>query len=159
TFVAQGRVGQAFSLDGVDDYVRLNYSASLLPGAGSFSLGAWVKTTLTSHSQVVFAMYECGGLCPSGVANSLYELALSNGTGVPSWSLRDSTGNNVQTISGTSTVADGNWHLLMAGRDISALTTYLYVDGTLVSSSPLSSEADGTIKDDDGEPDPETIGA
>jgi hypothetical protein len=79
--------------------------------------------------------------------------------GVPIFSLRDSTGTGIQTVSHPSFfVADGDWHFLMGTRDVSAQLMTLYVDGSYTW-SVLNSNADGPIKDDDGEADPEIIGA
>jgi concanavalin A-like lectin/glucanase superfamily protein/putative metal-binding protein len=152
-----GEVGQAFSLDGVDDFVQVAHDPSLDPGAGSFTVAAWVKTSMTGPTQMVLSKYECGGYCPPG-ANPYYELFVST-TGTPGFGLRDLDGQTVQGITGPASVADGSWHHLAAERDISAHTMSLYVDGLRVMSNPLTSSADGFIGDSDGEPDPLILGA
>jgi len=43
---APGLVGQAFSLDGSDDYVAVPNSPSLNIGSGDFSLDVWVETSV-----------------------------------------------------------------------------------------------------------------
>ena len=51
-----GRVGQAFSFDGVNDYVEMPNSDSLNFGANQpMSINMWVKRTSTSGSQIIFA--------------------------------------------------------------------------------------------------------
>lgn len=156
TFAA-GNVGQAFSLDGVNDYVRVPQSVTLDPGTGSFTLAAWIRTSAMTDPQDIFSKYECGLSCPS-TANSAYDLYLS-ASGTPHFDMRDSDGAAFQTISGSSSVADGAWHLVAASKDMAAGTMNLYADGALVASSPLGSGANGRIGDDDGEPDPLIIGA
>jgi hypothetical protein len=63
---APGVVGQAFSFDGVDDYVQIPHNANLDPGTGSFSLDAWIKTTQATGVQWIVTKYECGQTCISG---------------------------------------------------------------------------------------------
>lgn len=49
-----GKVGQAFSFDGVDDYVSISASSSLNVGNGDgFTIEAWIQTTTTSSQQVI----------------------------------------------------------------------------------------------------------
>src|SRR5262245_15128018 len=74
---APGKVGQAFSLDGSGAIVTTD-SPNLLPGTGSFTLDAWVRTTSTA-AQMVMSKYECGDGCIQGVANSAYWFFLSAG--------------------------------------------------------------------------------
>jgi YVTN family beta-propeller protein len=62
TAFAAGKVGQAFSFDGTDDYVEIPNSASLNFAANQpMSLNLWVKRTSTSGSQIIFAKRpNCG---------------------------------------------------------------------------------------------------
>ena len=53
TAFAPGKVGQAFSLDGADDYVSVPDAPSLNVGTGDFSLDAWIKTTDFFLQQIV----------------------------------------------------------------------------------------------------------
>ncbi len=48
---APGRVGQAFSLDGSDDFVEIPDSPSLNPS--SFTIQAWIKTTQTTIGRIM----------------------------------------------------------------------------------------------------------
>jgi len=68
---AAGTVGQAFGLDGATGFVQVPHNPSLDPGTGSFTIDAWIKTT-SLQTQAVVSKYECGGSCPSFVANSYY---------------------------------------------------------------------------------------
>ena len=54
---AAGKVGQAFSLDGIDDYVDLGNSATLHVSGGDFTIEAWVRfDTLTSDMSILDKM-------------------------------------------------------------------------------------------------------
>lgn len=52
TAFAEGRVGQAFSFDGVDDFVRMPNSPSLNP-VESFSIDAWIYPMEHRHSAIL----------------------------------------------------------------------------------------------------------
>ena len=156
-----GKVGNGFSLDGVDDFIRISHSPSLRPGAGSFSMDAWIKTAVTSGTQIVISQYECGQTCPTG-GRSLYRISVIDG--IVRLDIRDTDlggdcGNGEVCLSGNALVADGNFHHVALVRDIEASQLRLYVDGTLDVSAPLSAGANGPILDDDGEDDPLMIGA
>ena len=162
TFSA-GQIGQAFTLSGLTGVVQVPYNSALDPGTGSFTIDAWVSTTQTTGTQTVVSKYECGQTCPSS-ATSLYFLYVNNGkiagqlrsAGSPG----GASGSSGQFLQGTQfEVADGAFHHLALVRDMAAQEMRLYVDGRLDNSAPLSLEAQGAIKDDDGEPDPLLIGA
>ncbi len=155
TFAA-GKVGQSFSFNGTDAYVRIPDNANLYPGSGPFTVDAWIKTTqMSSGNAFVLAHYECANNCPTGGANSVYLMDV-NGEGKLNGFLRDSAGTS-QGITGATVVADGVYHHIALVRDTTGLQMQLYVDGVVDASAPLT--VTGTIKDDDGEPDPFTIGA
>jgi hypothetical protein len=151
---APGMVGQAFSFDGVDDYVRVPDNANLYPGAGPLTADAWIKTT-SSNQAVVFAHYECANACPSGAANSLYYMYV-DGNGRLNAVLRDTAG-TTQGLTSTRVVADGVYHHVAMVRNTTGSEFLMYVDGAVEANALLT--VTGTIKDDDGEPDPFTIGA
>src|SRR5205814_8996687 len=73
----------------------------------------------------------------------------------PEGEIRDTTGAS-QVLTGTAIVADGQFHHVAMERDIPSNQMRLYVDGGVDVSAPLIPA--GLIMDDDGEPDPVTIG-
>ncbi len=153
---APGKVGQAFSFDGVS-YVRVPHNANLDPGTGSFTLTAWVETTSIANKTLV-SKYECGGFCPSGGANSLYFLSMSAGKVVAE--IRDSDGSSPGELflTGSSPIADGDFHHVAMLRDIATSQLRIYVDGVLDASAVLNAGSDGAIQDNDGEADPLLLG-
>ena len=58
---APGLVGQAFSLDGVDDLVRVAHAPGLNL-IGSFSLIAWIFPTAEDKNQRIFSKWETSGV-------------------------------------------------------------------------------------------------
>ena len=155
-----GKVGQAFSLDGSDDYVEVAHNPNLDPGTGSFTIDAWVKTTSTG-SQYVVSKYEGGQTGIANVTNSVYHMHLSGGK--LSARLRDTDKGGDegggQSLQGTTFIADGRFHHIAILRDIAANKLLLYVDGVLDTGDDLNAGATGAIKDDDNSPDHLVIGA
>lgn len=150
-----GKVGQAFSFNGTDAYVRVPDNANLYPGAGSFTVDAWIKTTqMSAGNAVILAHYECANSCPPG-GGSVYAIYV-NGNGKLLGVLRDSAGTQ-QNLTGVTVVADGGYHHIALVRDTTNSQMQLYVDGVVDASAPLT--VTGTMKDDDSELDPFTIGA
>ncbi len=158
TFTA-GKVGQAFSFDGVDDYAQIPHNSSLDPGTGSFTIDAWIKTTKATGSQIIVSKYECGQACPSFVARSLYFVTIKDGKLEATLRDTDESAPGIQVLDGVTFLSDGNFHHVVMLRDIAAGQLRLYVDGMLDASAALNAAADSAIKDDDGEPDPFLIGA
>ena len=58
---APGLVGRAFSLDGIDDFIRVAHVADLNL-TGSFSLIAWIFPTIDKRSQMIFNKWPIGTL-------------------------------------------------------------------------------------------------
>ena len=148
----------AFVLDGTTGYLTVPAGSDndLYPGAGSFSFGAWVKSSVVqAGAKDIIDKVECGGACPPG-GGSAYALFLTNGV-VRGW-LRDSGGAS-SYANGTRIVADGQFHHVALVRDMASNELRLYVDGTREAVASLVGGAIGPLHDDDGEPDPFTIGA
>jgi hypothetical protein len=126
TFAA-GKVGQAFSLDGVDDGISILKSSNLNMGAGDFSIDAWVKFTQTGSS-FIFLNY-------AGVP--YYGLQINdNRAGVifrPGVAITVGANDPYVAADGTTSLNDGQWHHLVGVR--SGATALIYVDGVLEGSA------------------------
>ena len=98
---ASGEVGQAFSLDGVDDEIAITHTAALNFGHNdSFSIDAWLKapnSVLGTQRAAVSLTYVCS---PESILLSL----LTDGT--IDFSIRDSNNIDIDTIS-PSSIVDG----------------------------------------------------
>ncbi len=118
---ATGRVGQAFSLDGVNDHVAIPFATNLnLARTGSFTLAAWVQTQPRGQFQVV--------------------VVKSPTSGIWDWDLYvDPTGHVVSGCNGNLTVSSTT--VVQAGQWIPAAVTYsngtwqLYINGVLESTA------------------------
>jgi concanavalin A-like lectin/glucanase superfamily protein len=150
-----GRHGMAFSFDAIDDAVVADATDQLWP-QGSFSVEAWVKTTVnpTSFASII-QKYDCGGADKCGASDwALYVMP----GGFPAFELRVAGGPGTTITSTTTPIADNNWHHLVGVRDVQAKQSLLYVDGALAIQQPLADVYLGAMTDD-GAPDPITIGA
>jgi hypothetical protein len=119
---APGRVGQAFSFDGIDDRVAFGFGVDAWYG---ITFEAWINTTATNTAMIVGT--GGGAATHSGlglfVANGVAQFSGSNGV----------LGQTAFLLNG-GIVNDGNWHHV-AGTWTGDMTTNgvrLYVDGALV---------------------------
>jgi len=130
---APGKDQDGFLFDGVDDAVEVPDAPALDP-VGSFSLELWMRATTPGGPDA--ALLEKG---------ALYRLAVAQGHAV------FAVGEVV--VEGRASVGDGQWHHLVAARDVEAGTLTLFVDGALDVRAPWSGAAEK-----DGEASPFILG-
>ena len=118
TTFASGRVGQAFSFDGTDDYVTVPDSTSM-DLTTAFTIGAWIRVSnfTNQHATIIAKGDYTWRLQRSFSGNTLLF-----GTG-------DWSAGPWNDLSGNTNVNDGLWHYAAAVFD--GATKYLYVDGQL----------------------------
>lgn len=117
-FIA-GKVGQAFSLNGIDASMTVPGNAKLNFGTNEFSMAAWIKTTDTREWQRLVTKRD-----PTGY-NYWYSLVLNSGK----LTFEIAGGAN---ITSTVSVANGMWHHIAVTRDpatVSLRKYRLYIDG------------------------------
>jgi hypothetical protein len=138
SFVATGFSGAAL-LDGVRGYLQGTPSAAFTPGAGSFTVSAWIRPKGARDATIV-SWYRCGAYasCPG---SSLYGLSVTVDGGVK-WSVRSDGDVNPIVTSPGGVVDDACWHLV-TGVMSTVDATRLFVDGAEVGTalppvSPLS---------------------
>ena len=165
TAFGAGKLGQAFVVDGADDYVSIPPNASFYP-SGSFTVDAWAATTTPVQQGTlvpgqIAVLYECANFCPSGVANAMWEIEIRDGRAFGNVRDDDSNGpgGNGQVITGGPLLNDGAFHRVTLVRDVEAHVLALYADGIEVAEAPLNAGADSALTSTDGENDPMTIGA
>ena len=110
TFAA-GKVGAAFSLSGATDYVNVPDSLKLNPGAGDFSIDAWI---LTKEASGTFDIVDKRTRTANAAGANVYTgYALYVSQGRLGMQLADggalSSGFTNYTSAGP-TIADGQWH-------------------------------------------------
>lgn len=142
---ATGKVGRAFSFDGVDDYVSVPHQAELNPTAG-FSVEAWIKASpqqFSPDTQFVIVDKSHGfadgtgwGLQgnPNGTVAFFY--GKGGGSGDPS---------NFVGVSTLVSLLDDQWHHLVGVYDQAAFSIWL--DGVLNNSLANTAPAVGNTRE------------
>lgn len=120
-----GKFGGGCTFDGVDDYIDVG-DVDTLDFVGSFSIGAWVKTTLAATPSVYPSI--AGKAFLQGSVNG-YGLFL-NGDASNDITFQVRNNNPGINVSGGS-INDGNWHYVVGVRNHTTNTSYIYVDGIL----------------------------
>ena len=108
----------SFTFDGNTDFVECGNPVSLQI-TGNITLSAWIKTSSTSAYEIAIGK--------EGVVSGRRSYMLYRSGSNAKFLI--SKGGSVQTVTGTSTINDGNWHHILGinnGSDIK-----IYVDGTL----------------------------
>ncbi len=119
-----GRVGQAFSLDGVDDFISIP-SSGLVTYPGAWSIEAWVQTTDVVNVRYVLQLWntaESGG--------ALASIGVLNGN-----LMTTQSGDNVNA----GFIADGFLHHVAVTFD--GTTHRLYKDGVEVGSKAMFTQS------------------
>lgn len=118
---APGKVGQAFSFNGVDAYVDVPNSNNLNPGTSDFTVDFWMNTSSVPN----LAEYL---LTKRDVCNftSFWSIQTQS-TGTVTAELDDGSFTNYNAIFGTAVVNDGQWHHIALVRQ--SVTATLYIDG------------------------------
>lgn len=125
-----GRTGQAFDMDGVNDYVHVPHAAEHNVQTGDFTLEAWVNLRSYNPNWSFIAGKEsCGGA-------NIYSLYVS-GTGMPFMRVNNSAQDSFYTATEpTAMVGLNQWHHLTGVKEGSELRVYL--DGIEAGSIELS---------------------
>ncbi|MCX6702567.1 MAG: prepilin-type N-terminal cleavage/methylation domain-containing protein [Candidatus Wolfebacteria bacterium] len=118
TYGVAGRVGNALSFDGLDDYVTAPDSSSLNFGTRSYSVSLWVKKGTTAVQKQIIGKQSATD-SPGWV---LYQHGNNNLT----WLIADGSG-SYNSLAG-SPINDNIWHYIVAVADRNVNKLYLYVD-------------------------------
>ena len=117
---APGIAGQAFQFNGTNGYIAVPSSADVV-GTGAFTVSAWIKT---GSDGLIIQQRDASNF------NGEYVLAVIGGR-LNFWDFGNSQyGFN---ITSNRTVADNNWHYIVAVRQVNGLGQ-VYIDGQLDSS-------------------------
>lgn len=131
TTYATGKLGQAFSFDGVNDFIHVAASGDLEPT--SISIAFWINTEQDAGLRLLFDSSH-------GSSNGQFGWATQMNNGV----FRSTYGNGstFQEAVSTTNIADGQFHHVAMTLDGSTLKSY--VDGVVESSISFTGTAMGT---------------
>ncbi len=130
---APGAVGQAFRLDGVDDWVSIANTAAMDFGTGDFTIELWMNLDSVARLQDV-VLKVCCGSCPS---HRVYLIEVDSGT--LRFLVRDTTSNQNDLVVPAGLVP-GVWHHVAAVRE--GDTSRLYLDGLLLGGQTAGTAVD-----------------
>ncbi|MHB9025769.1 MAG: LamG-like jellyroll fold domain-containing protein [Armatimonadota bacterium] len=120
---AAGKVGNALSFDGSDDYVVCG-DAPFDIGTGDFTLEAWINTNASSDGYII-GKRGAGGLAE---VNGYYFYLCSNG--MVYFRMENDNGQYCYIIGGNAKSVEGWHHVAVTVDRDSATGLKLYVDGT-----------------------------
>lgn len=127
TFYRPGVIGQAFSFDGVDDYVDLGQPNSLKL-TGSMTISAWVNVGVAAS-----VCNSCAILTNQGASGARgFEFYIANGIlgiDIPI------TSTTLATRVSATTMASNRWYHVVAVYNATAQTLNIYNNGTLDNST------------------------
>jgi len=126
TFAA-GKVGQAFSFDGVDDYVSLPLNS----GTGDFTIEFWEQSSSNALYKVALSFGASANPSTDNLVFDFNDPDLPGGVGL--WVYWKSTGANRITTGSIGNFTNGQWHHIALTR--SGVNMTLYVNGATVGST------------------------
>jgi len=122
--------GGSIVFDGTDDKVNLSTSFLDVSANQGFTISAWIKTTDSSGNILT---YNSSG------ASDFFFTVDSNALQLR-WTTYAGKSMTQTTATGTSNIADGDWHLLVGTRDSTGVFR-VYVDGVLEGTSSSSPQS------------------
>lgn len=142
TFAA-GKVGQAFSLDGVDDYVNLG-STQIIGDDTSFTIDAWIKVNSFASDNKQLPIY---GEYSSGTNDAKNYLAVGNlQSGLEQRVFFDQFVPTGGSLKSNIQLTPGQWYHVAYTQD--GTNRRLYIDGALDSSDSAIETYSGQTPDD-----------
>jgi hypothetical protein len=127
--------GGSIVFDGTNDYVTLSNTSNLRPGAGDFTIEAWIYKTGTSGGNV-------------GDVATIYGTAWSGGSAAGAWILyaNENSGTkitfaiwNTGIVTSTTTILTNQWYHIVVSRI--GTTVRLYINNVLESTGTSSANA------------------
>ena len=115
----------SWTFDGSNDYIDTNQS---LAQSNSFTLLAWVKVTNAANYRMIISKEKTTG------SPWNYRMYANITTGRLVGDIAPASGSG-GSVTGTTNIANGAWHMVAFTRDVTADTLNAYVDGALETST------------------------
>jgi hypothetical protein len=133
-----GKIGDAFSFDGVNDYITVpNSTENENLAQGDFTVSAWIKHSTNTPSSPERILSKRALIASGSTEGWIFYIDTSGNVGINC--VNSST--NAITASTTS-VLDDAWHLAVGVYTQSTRTYKIYIDGVDESTSIISGGAD-----------------
>jgi hypothetical protein len=120
-----GKLGQAFSFDGVNDYIELTTGS--LKFTGDFSISMWVNATNWTSSRTLISNADINNV---GNKWNGWQIIVSTNGKVNFYQINNGTYNT--TLSSSVSLATGVWSLVTVTR--TSTTSTMYINGSKVGS-------------------------
>lgn len=125
----EGKIGNALLLNGTSCYVQKPYE--LIDFAdNSFSIEFWVNSTASNGTFYILHKGSHSANAATGATGNWMGIEYKNNE--LRFAIKDGTNKTQLGWSEGSKVFDGQWHHIVAVRDVPAKTLFLYADGELV---------------------------
>ncbi len=121
-----GKLGQALTFDGTDDYVDIGDQSIYDFGTSNFSVTGWVKTIATGEKAVIAKRTVCN-------EESFWNIRKTPGNQFSFEIDEDAGGTDHATATGGPTINDGVWHHFAGVRE--GVVAKIYVDGVFAASA------------------------
>jgi hypothetical protein len=122
TTFTQGMVGQAFSLDGVDDYVEVSHHPSLHL-ARELTIEAWINSASTEGARVIVSKWN------DDTGDWSYIFKDHNDSDKLRIELSESVHNDLADLEGSTSIPLGTWVHVATTYDATAGMVRLYFNG------------------------------
>jgi len=144
-----GKVGNAFSFDGVDDYIRINSPYSI-PRGQDFTVDLWVNKPVSSAPPSSIPSLSTQYFLFNNRASSKWgnELDIMYDGRVRSGGRCNNSDNTFSVMSTTKVVNDGQWHHVVVVYDWASNTNSLYINGVLEDTNSLAACNGFTLSND-----------
>lgn len=124
-----GKSGSALKFNGTNQYVEVADNASLRPGAGNWTMSAWVKPTDSDQLSPFIIKYQAAapnaayyfGICGDSLCNTAGQFLAAG--------IVQNASTSYRSVRSTTDVADGNWHYYSMVSDVTSNAIRLYMDG------------------------------
>jgi hypothetical protein len=132
-----GNPNQAYSFDGVNDYIELNNSAPVITNSNAFSIIGWAKMNGIGGGSDVQNPLFVQRTDATGAGNAGWAFNLENSTGNIAFGGRGDGGGAAQSVSFPS-LGYGSYHHYVGVLEGNEMR--IYVDGLEVASAPFVSD-------------------
>ena len=119
TTEVSGKIGNARSFDGTNDYIRHDTAQTDLKQLGDFTLQYWIKTSVTANDAIIKSVSASGNANPWNIKIDSGYLYIVLG---------DGNGQRVTYISTPVNYDNNAWHHVILVKD--GTTPYIYFDGS-----------------------------
>jgi len=134
TWTTSGKIGGAYSFDGLNDIIVVDHSSSLQMGSNSWTISSWIKTSSNQQYQGIINAWNGSGY-QSTYRLVVYDWVNLGAYGKASFVLYRTNYTDSFSATSTTTVTDGQWHQVVGVKNSTHIS--IYVDGQKQASTQI----------------------